>query len=66
MVKRLHAVFDGEVLRSEETVIIKQDEPKSRNLWSVFTDLAGKIEGPPDWSEEHDHYLYGTPNRKQG
>lgn len=23
----------------------------------------GLIEGPPDWSAELDHYLYGTPKR---
>lgn len=27
--------------------------------------IAGKWEGPEDWSEEHDHYLYGTPKRNQ-
>jgi hypothetical protein len=75
MTKTLHAIFDGEVLRPEEavelkpntsyTVIIKQEESlKSRNLWRVLSDLAGKIEGPSDWSREHDHYLYGTPKRK--
>jgi predicted DNA-binding antitoxin AbrB/MazE fold protein len=26
--------------------------------------IAGKWEGPEDWSEEHDHYLYGTPKHK--
>ncbi len=25
------------------------------------------VEGPKDWSEEHDHYLYGThPSMKRG
>jgi hypothetical protein len=27
---------------------------------------AGTVEGPEDWSEEHDHYLYGVPKRKIG
>jgi hypothetical protein len=30
---------------------------------SVLEALAGSIEGPADWSAEHDHYLYGTPKR---
>ncbi|MDI6751496.1 MAG: hypothetical protein QME07_01365 [bacterium] len=77
MTKTLHAVFDGKVLRPEETVdlepdtsyivtVNKKDSLESQNLWSVLSDLAGKVEGPSDWSEEHDHYLYGTPKQKQG
>ena len=30
---------------------------------SVLEALAGSIDGPSDWSAEHDHYLYGTPKR---
>jgi hypothetical protein len=25
--------------------------------------LAGTIDAPEDWADEHDHYLYGTPKR---
>jgi hypothetical protein len=36
---------------------------KNRDLWDVLEEHAGSIEGPKDWSVEHDHYLYGTPKR---
>lgn len=33
-------------------------------LAEVFKDIIGKAEGlPSDASENHDHYLYGTPKR---
>ncbi len=25
--------------------------------------IAGSVEGPPDWAENHDHYIHGTPKR---
>ena len=31
------------------------------NAWDVLESLIGQVEGPEDWSEQHDHYLYGTP-----
>ena len=30
-----------------------------RNVWDVLSEFTGKIDGPKDWSEKHDHYLYG-------
>jgi hypothetical protein len=24
---------------------------------------AGRLKGPPDWAENHDHYIHGTPKR---
>jgi hypothetical protein len=33
------------------------------NAWSVLKTMMGTVEGPPDWSSELDHYLYGTPKR---
>jgi hypothetical protein len=29
--------------------------------WAVLRSMTGTLEGPPDWSQELDHYLYGTP-----
>jgi hypothetical protein len=77
MTKILHAVFDGKVLRPEETVdlelnvrylltIERKEAKEKRNLWDVLSDLSGTVEGPDDWSEEHDHYLYGVPKRRMG
>ena len=36
-----------------------------RNAWDVLSKYAGTVEGPEDWSEEHDHYLYDIPKRKK-
>ena len=35
--------------------------PKS--IWDVLDRHTGSVDGPRDWSAEHDHYLYGTPKR---
>lgn len=35
-----------------------------RTAVDVLKELAGTIEGPEDWSAEHDHYLYGTPKKR--
>ena len=73
MTKTLHVVFDGKVLHPEEIldldpntryiVTIESEEKEEFDLWDTLAKLAGTIEGPKDWSEEHDHYLYGTPKR---
>ena len=76
MSKTFYAIFDGKVLHPEEEVdlepdtryivTIERDERvEGDSLWDVLSKLAGTIEGPQDWSEEHDHYLYGTPKRKK-
>lgn len=31
------------------------------DAWDVLESLVGTVQGPIDWSAEHDHYLYGTP-----
>jgi len=75
--KTLHAVFDGKVLKPEGTVDLEQNvrylvtiERKEamgkQSLWDVLNELSGAVEGPKDWSEEHDHYLYGVPKREKG
>jgi hypothetical protein len=33
-------------------------------VWDVLSKYAGTVEGPEDWSEEHDHYLYGVSKRE--
>jgi len=71
----LHAVFDGEVLRPEAAVDLepnarylvtierKEKKGAQQNLWDVLSAFSGTVEGPEDWSKEHEHYLYGTPRR---
>lgn len=75
MTTTLTAVFDGKVLRPEGNVelelnrryriTVEVDTPPQTpaNAWDVLESAAGSIEAPPDWSAEHDHYLYGTPKR---
>ena len=75
MFKTLHVIFDGKVLRPEEEVnlepntryivTIEREERDEPDLWDVLSELAGTVEGPQDWSEQHDHYLYGTPKSKK-
>jgi hypothetical protein len=76
-VKTLHAIFDGNVLRPEGLVdlelnvrylvtIERKDETDKPNLWDTLNKFSGKVEGPEDWSKEHDHYLYGVPKREKG
>jgi len=36
------------------------------DLVEVLSKYAGTVEGPEDWLEEHDHYLYGVSNGKRG
>ena len=75
------AVYDGQVLRPEAPLDLKpharyrvtitpvaEDNQDSTgdNLWDLLDRLAGTVEMPPDWSAEHDHYLYGTPRRQHG
>ena len=33
-------------------------------IWEKLLKLAGTVEGPEDWAENHDHYIHGTPKRK--
>jgi hypothetical protein len=43
-----------------------EDEVKnatSDTAWDVLERLQGSVNGPTDWSVEHDHYLYGSPKR---
>jgi hypothetical protein len=73
----LTALFDGEVFRPEGPVALKpntryrltlQQETQTvapQDAWEVLANLAGAIEGPEDWAAEHDHYLYGTPKRRE-
>jgi predicted DNA-binding antitoxin AbrB/MazE fold protein len=71
MTKTLEAIYDGEVLRPDEPLEL---EPNTRVQITVetvekragngrsFLDTARSLnlEGPPDWSERLEEYLYGT------
>lgn len=53
------------LLRSRDAEPV--DDPEfSGGALDFMKDLIGIItDAPPDWSEEHDHYLYGTPRRNR-
>ncbi len=68
-------LFDGRVFRPDSPIDLKPNtlcvitiqsevpHTKRETLWDILDRMAGTIEGPGDWSIEHDHYLYGTPKR---
>ena len=73
MSRTVEAVFDGEVLRPEEPLELEPNTrvritiekksvsgPKRRSFLKTARSL--NLDGPPDWSERIDEYLYGSPN----
>lgn len=79
MTQVVEAIFDGTVFRPTDSVALPSDvryrltieslpttlpRKDSGDLWSLLRGAAGSVEAPEDWSEEHDHYLYGTAKRK--
>lgn len=71
MTKILEAVFDGEVLRPAEPLDLlpntlvritvettDQKEMLTRSFLQTARSLG--LEGPPDWSERIEDYLYGS------
>jgi hypothetical protein len=45
-------------------VEVVENSDGSPSLWEKLRDLAGTVEGPEDWAENHDHYIHGTPKRE--
>jgi hypothetical protein len=43
--------------------IVENGEPKP-TIWDKLRAIAGTVEGPEDWAENHDHYIHGTPKRQ--
>lgn len=78
MGKTLTAIFDGQVLRPDSPVDLTPNvryqltiegevrEMGEGSAWDILEGLIGTVQGPEDWAAEHDHYLYGTPKRRQG
>jgi hypothetical protein len=48
-----------------ESVPIMLTPETTENSWDILEGMIGTVEAPPDWSKEHDHYLYGTPKRHE-
>jgi hypothetical protein len=42
--------------------LLQAAQPKS--VWDSLLEIAGTVEGlPPDYAENHDHYIHGLPKR---
>jgi len=76
MIKTIRAHFTGSVFEPIDKIDLKDgtdvilliiiNEPeKSEDIWAVLDKYTGIIEGPPDWSSEHDHYIHGTSKKGQ-
>lgn len=44
---------------------IHVDERNAYAMRMEWSTLIGSIEGPTDWADQHDHYLYGLPKRTE-
>lgn len=75
MTRTMQAVFDGEVLRPQEPLDLKPQTrvqitietiPEAEENSQSFLDVAASLnlDGPSDWSENFEQYLYG--NRDNG
>lgn len=77
MTKTLEATYDGEVFRPDEPleldantrvkITIETQENRPGNGMS-FLDTARSLnlEGPPDWSDRFEEYLYGRKDDAEG
>jgi hypothetical protein len=78
MGKTMTAVFDGRVLHPDSPsdltpdtryrITVEEVRPPvaGEDAWDVLETLAGTVEAPADWAEEHDHYLYASPKHSAG
>ncbi len=75
----LEAIFDGEVLRPVKPIALRPNsrvkitietavtaEPKREQSSFLQTACSLNLEGPADWAENIDAYLYGEPGKKHG
>lgn len=78
MRRTVQAIFDGEVLRPAEPLNLEPnrcyrvtvedevpelDELRTGGVLDDIVALAQDLDLPPDFAQQHDHYLYGTPKR---
>lgn len=40
-----------------------EDEKGIPSLYEQFKPFIGIVSGPPDWAENHDHYVHGRPKK---
>lgn len=75
MDRSLTVRFDGRVFHPQSPIDLPPDteyeitirpkvaHDKTGSLWELLGELAGTVEAPEDWSEQHDRYIHGTPRR---
>ena len=71
MATTLNATFDGTVLRLDTPlelppntrvrVTVEAEDLGSGTVSFLRTARSLKLQGPPDWSEQLEHQLYGDP-----
>jgi len=72
----IKATYDGSVFKAlepleleagDEYILTIEKEPRRtpENAIDFLIKKAGTISGPSDFSEEHDHYLYGTAKKNR-
>ena len=70
----IRATFDGSSFKPLNHVELEtnteyiltvetEDSQKTRSALDILRKNIGSIHGPSDWSDEHDHYIHGTPKR---
>lgn len=75
MTHTIEATFDGAIFRPDTPPALVQGtryrlivealpSPDAEDVWSLLAASAGSIDAPPDWADEHDHYLYGSAKRE--
>ena len=75
--ERIQALSDDkqkEVLVLVDKMLKEEQEPRPRKnvrpIWEIITELSSEIpmeewaKLPTDGAEQHDHYLYGSPKRR--
>ena len=77
MSQTIDAVFDGSVLRPDKPLKLKAntrvrvtveaiEKPVKAHRSFLRTAESLKLEGPPDWASNLDHYLYGEAQPQDG
>jgi predicted DNA-binding antitoxin AbrB/MazE fold protein len=77
MIKTLNGTFDGQVLRPDEPVDLEPntrvritiettDAPEAKTRSFLRTARSLKLEGPSDWSDRFEDYLYGREKDTNG
>jgi hypothetical protein len=70
------AIYNGHALLPQEHLELVRDQHYAITIdvpaqnaavtddaWAILERLSGAVDGPQDWSEQHDHSIYGTPKK---